>query len=829
MDILNSMIIVAYLLLVSSVTVSMAVNDSIGVSKSISDDGNGKTIVSKDGVFELGFFSPGSSMKRYLGIWYKKISMYSVVWVANRDKPIDFVSAGILTLDITGNLILTQNDSVVWSTNSQRQAQNPVAQLMDSGNLVVWNHGGPNSQDILWQSFDYPSDTILPGMKVGWDLKRGLEWRITSWKSPNDPAPGDFSWGLVLNEYPDFYMKGRTTLNRFGPWNGIYFSGFRDQNPSSVYEFTYVTSYDAKFPSNKDEIYYTYTLKNTSILSRVHLDQTGGFNFYIWAEEDQQYWELYEMYSSRDQCDDYGVCGSNSKCLIDESPMCQCLEGFSPKSPQEWDMRGWTKGCVRTKPLTCNDISINDIFVKFADLKVPDTTHTWLDENMGLDECRARCLNNCSCMAFSNSDIRGSCSGCVLWFGDLIDMRQFDTKQTREQDLYIRMANAESQSGSKMNIRTIVAITIPTLCGVLLLSVYVVYRIRRNLVEKSMVGDNIEKHVEDLPLFALPTISMATSNFWIENKIGQGGFGPVYKGKLSDGRQIAVKRLSRSSGQGVTEFINEVKLIAKLQHRNLVRLLGCCIQGQEKLLIYEYMANGSLDSFIFDQAKSNLLDWPRRFLIIFGVARGLLYLHQDSRLRIIHRDLKASNILLDDKLNPKISDFGMARTFGGDQTEGNTNRVVGTYGYMAPEYAIDGLYSIKSDVFSFGILMMEIICGTKNRALCHANQTLNLIGYAWRLWKEDKALELIDSSIKESCVISEVMRCIHVSLLCVQQYPEDRPTMASVLLMLASEMDLDEPKEPGFFPKWVSMEANSQPHQCELSYDELTVTSLDGR
>ncbi|QHO32409.1 G-type lectin S-receptor-like serine/threonine-protein kinase [Arachis hypogaea] len=812
MDILNSMIIVAYLLLVSSVTVSsakvssvtvsMAVNDSIGMSKSISDDGNDKTIVSKDGVFELGFFSPGSSMKRYLGIWYKKSSMYTVVWVANRDKPIDFVSAGILTLDITGNLILTQNDSVVWSTNSQRQAQNPVAQLMDSGNLVVWNDGGPNSEDILWQSFDYPSDTILPGMKVGWDLKRGLEWRITSWKSPNDPAPGDFSWGLVLNEYPDFYMKGRTRLNRFGPWNGLYFSGFRDQNPSSVYEFTYVTSYDAKFPSNKDEIYYTYTLKNTSILSRVHLDQTGGFHFYIWAEEDQQNWELYEMYSSRDQC-------------------------FSPKSPQEWDMRNWTKGCVRTKPLTCNDISINDIFVKFVALKVPDTTHTWLDENIGLDECRARCLNNCSCMAFSNSDIRGSGSGCVLWFGDLIDMRQFNTKQTREQDLYIRMANAESQSESKMNIRTIVAITIPTLCGVLLLSVYVVYRIRRNLVEKSMVRDNIEKHVEDLPLFALPTISMATSNFWIENKIGQGGFGPVYKGKLSDGRQIAVKRLSRSSGQGVTEFINEVKLIAKLQHRNLVRLLGCCIQGQEKLLIYEYMANGSLDSFIFDHTKGKLLSWPHRFHIILGIARGLLYLHQDSRLRIIHRDLKASNVLLDDKLNSKISDFGMAKAFGGDQTEGNTDRVVGTYGYMAPEYAVDGLFSVKSDVFSFGILLLEIICGSKNRALSYANNTYNLVGYAWTLWKEGNALQLIDSNIKDSCIDSEVLRCIQVSLVCMQHYPEDRPTMTSVIRMLDSEMELVDPKEPGFFPRKVSNEATNQ-NEISLN-NEISVTSLDGR
>nr|KYP43162.1 Cysteine-rich receptor-like protein kinase 10 [Cajanus cajan] len=337
-------------------------------------------------------------------------------------------------------------------------------------------------------------------------------------------------------------------------------------------------------------------------------------------------------------------------------------------------------------------------------------------------------------------------------------------------------------------------------------------------LEKSKTKENIERQMADLdlPLFDLLTIITATGNFSLNNKIGQGGFGPVYKGKLADGSEIAVKRLSSSSGQGITEFITEVKLIAKLQHRNLVKLLGCCIHGEEKILTYEYMVNGSLDSFIFDQMKGKLLDWPRRFQIIFGVARGLLYLHQDSRLRIIHRDLKASNVLLDEKLNPKISDFGMARAFGGDQIEGNTNRVVGTYGYMAPEYAVDGLFSIKSDVFSFGILLLEIVCGNKNRALCHGNQTLNLVGYAWKLWKEQNASQLIDSNIKDSCVIPEVLRCIHISLLCVQQYPEDRPTMTSVIQMLGSEMELVEPKEPGFFPRRISDEGNLNSNKGNL-------------
>ncbi|KAK6917380.1 Gnk2-homologous domain [Dillenia turbinata] len=204
-------------------------------------------------------------------------------------------------------------------------------------------------------------------------------------------------------------------------------------------------------------------------------------------------------------------------------------------------------------------------------------------------------------------------------------------------------------------------------------------------------------------------VKQATENFSDANKLGQGGFGAVYKGRIPNGPEIAVKRLSQNSGQGELEFKNEVMLVAKLQHRNLVRLLGFCLKGQERLLIYEYVPNKSLDYFIFDPAKRESLNWESRYKIIVGIARGLLYLHEDSRLKIIHRDLKASNVLLDNELNPKISDFGMARLVVIDQTQANTSRIVGTFGYMAPEYAMHGLFSVKSDVYSFGVLILEIV------------------------------------------------------------------------------------------------------------------------
>ncbi|KAI9093269.1 hypothetical protein K1719_027283 [Acacia pycnantha] len=783
---------------------------------------DGMTLVSEGGTFELGFFSPGSSQKRYLGVWYKNIPIQTVVWVANRNNPING-SSGILTLNSTGNLVLSQNDTVVWSTTSLRKPESPEALLLDSGNLVVRDKKDPNPEAFLWQGFDYPGDTFLPGMKFGWDLRTGLNRHMRAWKSPDDPATGDFSWGMVLYNYPDAYMMwGDQRFYRAGPWNGLRPTGSPQLKENPLFHFEFV--------QNKDEVYFMYSLKNKSMISRQVLNQTiKARQRFVWLEDDQV-WRVYASVPL-DLCDSYDLCGAYGICDISGSPVCQCLEGFKPQSPEAWESMDWSKGCVRKKPLSCED-KLKDGFVKFGGLKLPDTEHSWLDESMNLQQCREKCLNNCSCMAFTNSNISGEGSGCALWFGDLIDTRQFSAGG---QDLYVRMSASELEAGVNRKkvgilVALIVTVSIVTFTAALILGWLYTQKGSKIKGDHSIQVDREESQMDDdmdLPFFDLLSIAAATCNFSTDKKIGEGGFGPVYKGKLKDGIEIAVKRLSANSGQGVNEFKNEVKLIAKLQHRNLVRLLGCCLQG-EKMLVYEYMPNGSLDSFIFDENNGKLLDWSKRFQIILGIAKGLIYLHQDSRLRIIHRDLKASNILLDKDMNPKISDFGMARIFG-DQNEVNTKRIVGTYGYMAPEYATDGLFSVKSDVFSFGVLVLEIISGRKSRGYYNPNHSHNLIGHAWKLWKEGKPEELIDSSIQDSGSLSQISHCIHVSLLCVQQHPEDRPGMSCALLMFLSEIELPEPKQPGYFGN-TSVQAYSFAGKQELSStNEITITRLEPR
>ncbi|XP_038893794.1 putative receptor-like protein kinase At4g00960 [Benincasa hispida] len=379
------------------------------------------------------------------------------------------------------------------------------------------------------------------------------------------------------------------------------------------------------------------------------------------------------------------------------------------------------------------------------------------------------------------------------------------------------LLNSTTHGNKSNHSGTLIAVIVPiALVVVLLLTITIYMGLRKNrpkIDEEESTGRTEEEMTTmGFVQFDFDTIRMATDGFSDENKVGEGGFGAVYKGKLPNGRIVAVKRLSQASNQGDVEFKNELLLVSKLHHRNLVKLLGFSFKENEKFLIYEFLHNGSLQNFIFDPPKRQSLEWATRYKIIGGIARGLVYLHEDSRIKIIHRNLKASNILLDNEMNAKISDFGIARLFASEQTRDDTCTIIGPSGYMAPEYVRHGHLSSKSDVFSFGVLLLEIVTGQKNNLIRSNIENIedSLISYAWRNWREGTPLNIVDPSIEiQSEIRNEVVRCIHVGLLCIQEKVDERPKMTTVLLMLNDDLtDFPTPSQPSFF-----MNARTQ-HNC---------------
>ncbi|KAJ0511184.1 putative protein kinase RLK-Pelle-DLSV family [Helianthus annuus] len=785
--------------------------DTITLTRPVKD---GDILVSNGETFALGFFSPPNSTNRYVGIWYNKISEQTVVWVANRDHPITN-SSGILSVDQTGNLILHEKDQsfLFWSTNVSGVANGvSTAQLLDSGNLALFQ-GLVNKEVYSWQSFDHPSNTYLPGMKLGLDRKTGLNKVVTSWKSSQNPGVGDYSYKMeFVGSAQLFLFKGMARIWRAGSWTGLGWSGVPGMTKDNISNGTYI--------DNEDEVTIVYLMHNPAMLSRFVLTEFGTLERLTWEEVSRKWIGFW--YHPKDQCDGYNHCGPFGFCdpYASLTFECDCLPGYEPRSPQDWYIRDGSKGCKRK--VGTQMCKFGDGFIELARVKVPDTSTAHVNMSLGLKACAEFCLRNCTCMGYASADISKGADdgGCITWHGEMIDTRTFSDGG---QFFYIRVDAAElanysskTLNRSHRNLFLVIGMTI-TAAG-LLLCIFIYCYLRKKKAKRNKVGFNFESSLKslkssltekdiggnvDLQVFNLSTITKATDSFSCSNKLGEGGFGTVYKGKLLNGEEIAVKRLSQSSGQGMQEFKNEVTLIAKLQHRNLVRLLGYCFHKKEKMLVYEYLPNKGLDSYIFDQEKAFLLDWKKRFQIIQGIVRGLLYLHHDSRLRIIHRDLKASNVLLDTNLNPKIADFGMAKIFGGDEDEGKTRRVVGTYGYMSPEYAMQGLFSVKSDVFSFGVLVLEIVSGKKNNSYFKEN-SVHLIGHVWDLWKQENALMVVDSSLGDTVNADEVLLCIHVGMLCVQELAADRPTMTDVAFMLSNhDTILPSPNQPAFIFKQV--------------------------
>ena len=404
--------------------------DTISLSQPIKD---GDVIVSSSKIYAFGFFSPGNSVKRYVGIWYNQISELTLLWVANRNNPINDTS-GVLSVNIQGNLVLherNQSTVPIWQANiSDASSGNTVAQLLDTGNLVLVRN---DTGETLWQSFDHPTDTLLPNVKFGWDKRTGLNRYLTAWKSPDDPGSGNFSLTLDLAGFPQMLLyKGDVKLWRGGPWTGQRFSGIPEMTRNFIFNITYI--------DNQDEVYICDGLNDLSILARMIVNETGFLQRFTWSNQDRRwigYWT-----APAERCDYYGYCGPNSNCNLNLTNgfECPCLPGFEPKYPKEWFLRDGSGGCKR-KPGT-STCQKGEGFIKLERVKLPDTSVAVnVDMNLGLKACEEKCLSNCSCVAYTSAyaETNGGI-GCLMYHGDLNDTRKYINAG---QDSFVRANAAE--------------------------------------------------------------------------------------------------------------------------------------------------------------------------------------------------------------------------------------------------------------------------------------------------------------------------------------------------------------------------------------------------
>lgn len=401
--------------------------DTIAPNQSLLD--NGTTLVSPKETFELGFFSPWNSSNRYVGIWFKKVPEQTVVWVANKNIPIAD-SSGILSITSSGDIIISRNqlNNIVWTVNStSRTVSNPILKLLDNGNLVLKNGStdDDNPDSYLWQSFDDPSDTLIPGMKLGWNLSTSQELYLTSWKSVQDPSPGDFTYRMNPEGLPSIVLRqGSNITFRSGPWDGVRFGGAPALHQNTVFKPIFVF--------DSENVYYTFENTDDSIISRFVVNQSGLLEHLLWSHTQKQWIDIATMQS--DGCDDYALCGNFGVCDLSKNPICACLNGFTPRLREDWARFVWSGGCHRSTPLNC---SRPTGFRKFSKLKVPDTSNCQVNKTtMNLEECEEDCLRNCSCVAYAWTKV----TGCVLWFGDLLDIRIYGQGG---QDLFVRMPLSE--------------------------------------------------------------------------------------------------------------------------------------------------------------------------------------------------------------------------------------------------------------------------------------------------------------------------------------------------------------------------------------------------
>ncbi|KAF4377011.1 hypothetical protein G4B88_027650 [Cannabis sativa] len=779
-----------FFLLITQICISNAQQNrnsiNISVGSSLSPSTNKSFWLSNSGQFAFGFYQYGNGFA--LGIWFEKIQQKTVIWTANRDdQPLSNDVTLILNRD---GLVLQQKQGLqVPITGVSLPAAAASASMLDSGNFALYH----SNSTIIWQSFDHPTDTILPGQHVmsGHSLVSGV--------SSMNHSSGRFQLIMQLDGNLKQYPLGITISPYYGYWS----SGTQDKSKNSSL--------------NLDENGQLYLLNsNGSIMKtifdgqsqsqqfnnfayRFTIDVDGILRLYSHNLVQNSSW-VAEWISTRNKCDPVGLCGLNSYCTVNnisQETDCSCLPGFD-----FIDHNQKSFGCQRNSGIdSCKSDHEKAFRVAEFDVLEWENNSYSVVYYMNKTECQEDCLRDCNCMVALFENQHCSKQMVPLRFAKPHTSALIKTivkVPNNGGGDYGTNSNMPLKKGHKRkNITVFVLVCIIIALTILLFSLFFLYRKQfksyKNVPnEKTLIVHDILA----LRSFSLRELEISTSGFI--HKLGRGSFGTVFKGtiNLPNGeRAIAVKRLEKVvAAEGEIEFQNEMKTIGRTHHRNLLRLLGYCHEGSNRLLVYDYMSNGSLANFLFkSEIKPN---WKERVSMAFGIAKGILYLHEECENQIIHCDINPNNILIDENRVVKIADFGLAKLLMPDQTR-TTTGIKGTRGFVAPEWHKNMPITSKAEVYSFGVVLLVIIsCRPHVDVNVHEREAI-LVDFTYECVKANQVRNLVqlndddDEDVEEE----ELVRMVKIGLWCIEEEPTIRPAMKKVVAMFEGTVDI--PLPPG--------------------------------
>ncbi|KAL5746456.1 hypothetical protein ACOSP7_027602 [Xanthoceras sorbifolium] len=786
------------------------------------NDDQEQSWVSDNGTFAFGFTPVADTRDRFeLGIWFAQLpGDRTLVWSANRNS--DPVSKdAILELDTTGNLVLIDGDTTVWTSNTSGAAVQ-FATMSDSGNFILYAAANDGNRPV-WQSFLHPSDTLLPNQPLTVSLelispKSHSHGGYYSLKMLQQPT--SLSLALTYNLPDASYDSSTDAYTNNSYWSGPDISNVTGDVVAVVDE---AGSFGIVYGESSNGAVYVYKNDNDynglssatnrsntrlSVLRRLILETNGNLRLYRWDDDvnGSRQW-VPEWAAVSNPCDIAGICG-NGICNLDRSKTnasCTCLPGSNSKVGKDGE-------CAQNSSFVAkcgfrnnrgNNQTSNDDQYRIA--TVQQTNYYFSEYSVianysdiaTVSKCGDACLSDCECAAsvYGLDDEKPYC-----WVLRSLDFGGFEdpgstlfVKVRANGSMAPRGSNgsgSSDSSGGSGNVKAKVLVlpivlSMTLLIGLLCLLLYYNVHRRRSLkraLENSLI-------VSGAPMnFTYRDLQIRTSNF--SQLLGTGGFGSVYKGSLSDGTFVAVKKLDKVLPHGEKEFITEVNTIGSMHHMNLVRLRGYCSESSHRLLVYEFMKNGSLDKWIFptNNCRDRLLDWPTRFDIAIATAQGIAYFHEQCRNRIIHCDIKPENILLDENFCPKVSDFGLAKLMGREHSHVVT-MIRGTRGYLAPEWVSNRPITVKADVYSYGMLLLEIIGGRRNLDMSCDTDEFFFPGWAFKEMTNGTPIKVADRRLKGAVEEEELMRALKVAFWCIQDEVFMRPSMGEVVKMLEGSIE----------------------------------------